>query len=85
MSNATKRNASLISILRTRAFGAGFRSYRAGEPLDTDRYRGITDQWNYERGRMLAAFYRGALRSDRRVARAAVIAANEAVYSGALI
>ena len=86
MSNTgQKRNSSLARVLGSRPFGRGFAAYRAGEPLDPEAYLGTNDQWAYERGRMFAAYYAGALRINRRLSWDAQRAAVDALAHGALI
>ena len=86
MSNESNRvDVPLSKVLSSRPFGRGFAAYRNGEPLDPDAFHRTSDQWAYERGRMFAAFYSGALRSNRRLAHGAMVAAREALHNGALI
>lgn len=79
------RQTALRKVLGSRPFGRGFAAYRAGEPLDPDAFRFTNDQWAYERGRMFAAWYAGALRINRRLSHDAQHAASEALRIGALI
>lgn len=79
------RQTSLRKVLGSRAFGRGFNAYRAGEALDPDAFHSINEQWSYERGRMFAAWYAGALRINRRLSHDAQHAASEALRIGALI
>lgn len=72
-------------VLKSRAFGRGFRDYREGKPLDPNAYRGTNDQWSYERGRLFAAAYEGPLRLGRGICGAALAAARHEIYSGGLI
>ena len=86
MSNASNRQyTSLSKVLGSRPFGRGFSDYRAGKPLDPDAFRFTNDQWAYERGRMFAAYYAGALRINRRLSWDAQRAAVDALAHGALI
>lgn len=86
MSNESNRvNVSLSKVLSSRPFGRGFSAFRNGEPFDPDAFYRLNDQWAYERGRMFAAWYTGALRSNRRLSHGAMVAASEALRSGALI
>ena len=80
-----KKPVSLYSVLKSRPFGRGFAAYRNGKPLDPDAFHRTSDQWAYERGRMFAAWYAGALRSNRRLSYDAMVAAREALRIGALI
>lgn len=79
------RQTSLRKVLGSRPFGRGFAAYRAGEPLDPDAFHSINDQWSYERGRMFAAWYAGALRINRRLSLEAQRAASEGLRIGVLI
>ena len=87
MSNTTQKQAyrSLAGILSSRPFGRGFSDYRKGLPLEPEAYPVTNDQWRYERGRLFAAYYSGALRINRRLAWEAKAAASEALRHGALI
>lgn len=86
MSNASNWvSVPLFKVLSSRPFGRGFSDYRAGRPLRDDLFYRINDQWSYERGRMFAALYQGALRVNRRLAWDAIQAAREALHNGALI
>lgn len=86
MSNESNRvQVSLSKVLGSRPFGRGFSDYRNGEPFDPDAFYRLNDQWAYERGRLFAAYYSGALRINRRIAWEAKTAASEALRHGALI
>lgn len=86
MSNEANRvNVSLSKVLSSRPFGRGFAAFRNGEAFDPDAFYRLNDQWAYERGRMFAAWYTGALRQNRRLSHGAMVAASEALRSGALI
>jgi hypothetical protein len=86
MSNAANRHkVSVRKVLSSRPFGRGFSDYRAGKPLEPDAFHSISEQWAYERGRMFAAWYSGALRINRRLSWDAQRAASEALRIGALI
>lgn len=86
MTNASNRRmTSLARVVGSRAFGRGFTAYRAGEALDPEAYLRTNDQWAYERGRMFAAWYAGALRVNRRLSHGAIVAARDALHRGALI
>ena len=86
MTNERDRKLTTIyHVLKSRPFGRGFAAYRAGEPFDPDAYPSINEQWNYERGRILAACYEGALRVNRRVTNGAIIAARETMRTRGLI
>lgn len=86
MSNTSDRHSTpLRKVLSSRPFGRGFSEYRAGKPLDPEAFPYTNDQWAYERGRMFAAWYAGALRINRRLSHDAQRAASEALRHGALI
>ena len=86
MTNESNRvNVPLSKVLSSRPFGRGFSDYRAGRPFRDDLFYRRNDQWAYERGRMFAALYQGALRQNRRLAWGAIQAAREALHNGALI
>jgi len=86
MTNTADRHQTpLRKVLSSRPVGRGFTAYRNGEAFDPDAYHGTNDQWAYERGRMFAAAYAGALRINRRLSWEAQRAASDALWSGALI
>jgi len=85
MNEANRKPVSLYSVLKSRPFGRGFAAYRNGEPFDPDAFHRVNDQWAYERGRMFAAWYAGALRINRHICPSAWNAAREALHRGALI
>ena len=86
MSNeANRRMTTIYHVLKSRPFGRGFAAYRAGEPFEPEAYQDLNAQWNYERGRILAACYDGALRINRRVSKGAIIAARETMRTRGLI
>lgn len=85
MNEANRKPVTLYSVLKSRPFGRGFAAYRNGEPFDPDAFHRINDQWAYERGRMFAAWYAGALRINRRLSHGAIVAARDALHRGALI
>jgi len=79
------RKTALRKVISSRPFGRGFSDYRAGKPFDPDAFRFTNEQWAYERGRMFAAWYAGALRINRRLSHDAQHAASEALRIGAMI
>jgi hypothetical protein len=79
------RQTALRKVISSRPFGRGFSAYRNGEAFEPDAYPDINDQWAYERGRMFAAAYAGALRINRRLSWEAQRAASDALRIGALI
>jgi hypothetical protein len=86
MTNTSDRHQTpLRKVLGSRPFGRGFSDYRSGKPFDPDAFPYTNDQWAYERGRMFAAWYAGALRINRRLSHDAQHAASEALRIGALI
>ena len=83
---ANRKLTTIYHVLKSRPFGRGFAAFRNGEPFDPDAYPySLNDQWNYERGRILAACYEGALRINRRVSKGAIIAARETMRTRGLI
>ena len=86
MTNLDNRHqVPLRKVLGSRPFGRGFSAYRNGEPFDPDAFHNTNEQWSYERGRMFAAWYAGALRINRRLNCNALRAASEGLRIGALI
>lgn len=86
MTNESNRvNVPLSKVLSSRPFGRGFSDYRKGKPFEGEAFYRLNEQWAYERGRMFAAWYAGALRSNRRLSYDAMVAAREALRIGALI
>lgn len=85
MNESNLKPVTLYSVLKSRPFGRGFSAYRRGEPFDPDAFPDISEQWAYERGRLLAAWYNGALRVNRRISKSAIIAASEITRTRGLI
>lgn len=85
MNEANLKPVTLYSVLKSRPFGRGFAAYRNGEPFDPDAFQCLDAQWAYERGRLFAASYKGALRVNRRVSKSAIIAASEITRTRGLI
>lgn len=85
MNEANRKPVTLYSVLKSRPFGRGFAAYRNGEAFDPDAFHRVNDQWAYERGRMFAAWYNGALRVNRRVSKSAILAAREIMRERGLI
>jgi hypothetical protein len=86
MTNTSNRHQTpLRKVLSSRPFGRGFSDYRTGKPFDPDAFHNTNEQWSYERGRMFAAWYAGALRINRRLSHDAMVAASDALRHGALI
>ena len=82
MSNGAKgKKITFAQLIRKAAFVAGFNAARSGKPFDYDAYRGdIGGQWSYERGRILALTFTGAIKNGRNVTLEAAWAAH-AAYS----
>lgn len=76
---------SFTDVMRSRPFGRGFSDFRRGVPFDGEAFPKLNDQWAYERGRMFAAWHDGALRINRRLSPAAIVAGRHAIRNGALI
>lgn len=83
---ATK-NQKLRGVMASAAFSRGFSEARKGKPIEYEAYTdsNSNDQWNYERGRLLAMIYDGPLKEDRRVTYQAMTACAEAIQRGWLI
>jgi hypothetical protein len=79
------KNATITSILRSKAFVTGFSDARKGTAFDPDKYRWTKEQWDYERGRLLAFEFNGMLKNGRTVTTAAILAYARAQHTGALI
>lgn len=85
--------SSLLGVLSSAPFVAGFNEARAGKPFNPEAWsqsikiRGkvLNGQWRYERGRMLALLFAGPLKHGQTVNRAAVLAYIEHSESGAII
>ena len=79
------KNATITSILRSKAFVTGFTDARKGAAFDPDKYRWAREQWDYERGRLLAFEFDGMLKNGRTVTTAAIVAYARASRTGAMI
>ena len=79
------RTKSLKSIMRSKTFVWGFIEVRGGKPFDPDRYSDTNDQWDYERGRLLARQFDGVLKHGQAVTVEALLAYDEARNTGAII
>lgn len=75
--------ASLRKFMSSRNFVDGFESVRRGRPFDYSR--DLASAWAYERGRLLATIYGGALKNGQRVRDDAIDAYVEARRSGIII
>ena len=81
----TTRRVTIVSILRAKAFVTGFSDARKGVAFDPDKYRSTKDQWDYERGRLLALTFDGDLKEGRMVTTAAIYAYDRGRDTGALL
>lgn len=83
------KTVSLKSIIHRAAFVRGFNEVKHGIPMDYDAYLSdrddTNDRWQYERGRLFAYYFNGALKHGKRVTYEAEYAMNEMIYSGAMI
>ena len=83
MTNMDTSQVLAKAVLRSAAFAKGYREAHRGLPLvevgDT------CQQWNYERGRLFAAVFRGDLRVRRRIRMEALYEFANAVNSGSII
>lgn len=79
------KEVSLKSIMRRKAFVWGFTEVRGGKPFDPDRYSTVKEQWDYERGRLLAREFDGILKRGQAVTLEAIRAYARGRDTGALI
>lgn len=73
------------SIIHPAPFVRGFNEVKHGVPMDYNAYNNAIDGEAYERGRMFANVFNGALKCGKRVTWEAEIALSNAFYTGALI
>lgn len=82
--NSARKTVTVMSIIKTSAFGRGFTDMKKGRPFD-DSITDITAQWHYERGRILGCVYAGKLKDGRNVLDAAIAAYRLARNDGTMI
>ena len=70
---------TLRTVMRSKSFVDGHRSFLQGKPLDYDRHYHVNEQWSYERGRQFAALYPLPIKNGRTIRMDALRA-----YAGAL-
>lgn len=75
---------SIRKLMASKDFVEGFRSVREGLPFDYSAHLRASD-WNYERGRLLATIYSGALKDGRVVTTDAIHAYIDGRQSGLII
>lgn len=83
MSQVKSRTVKLETVMRSADFMRGYKDKLAGKPFDYT-YKG-KDPWSYERGRLLACYFSGAIKDGRRVRGAAIHAMTNAMYDGYVI
>jgi hypothetical protein len=70
----TTKPVRIDTIIRSKAFVTGFTEARRGKSPDFDRFRFAKEQWDYERGRLLAFVFPGNIKQGRAVTNSACIA-----------
>lgn len=86
MSNMNTKQSSAKAVLRSAAFSKGYQEAQRGLPLDDRAFvHDLKLRWNYERGRLFAACFRGTLKFRNRVRMEAMYEFANAVNSGAII
>lgn len=83
MSNSGRRFVKYETVMRTAEFMRGYKDKLAGKPFDYDKPR--KDLWSYERGRLFACYFSGAIKNGRTVRREAVHAFTNALHEGYVI
>ena len=83
---APVHNITAKELLRSAAFMRGFREVQAGKPMDYDAFQGRpNDQWNYERGRILATVWDGPVKIGQKITMSALYALRDALVSKEMI
>jgi hypothetical protein len=83
--NSRVTDATWTTLIGSKAFRVGYEDKHKGRAFDPDRFRDARDQWNYERGRLLACTYTGPLKNGRKITYEAIIATIQAVDDKAFI
>ena len=60
------KKVTVNSVMRRKAFVKGFMDKKNNKPWD-DSIVDVHEQWNYERGRLLACIYDGAIKIGKKV------------------
>jgi hypothetical protein len=77
---------SAEKVLRSAAFSKGYKDAHRGLPLDDRAFvYDLQRQWDYERGRLFAACYRGTLKFKNKIRMEALYAFANAVNYGSII
>ena len=83
MTNMDTKNSTIKSVVGSAAFAKGYREAHRGLPMvevgDTRQ------QWNYERGRLFAACFKGTLKINNRIRVEAMYEFADAWNSGSII
>lgn len=61
--NKVTVEVTLASIMRSKAFRAGYDDAHRGRPFQPEPFVEKNQDWSYERGRMFAALYSGPLKA----------------------
>jgi hypothetical protein len=86
MSQVKTKSAKLKTLMTYRAFVDGFNDVRAGAPFNYDYSTDVDKQWQYERGRMLALYWKGDnVKNGARIRWDALEAMNKAVWERVVI
>lgn len=83
MSNSGRRFVRYETVMRKAEFMQGYRDKLANKPFDYDKPR--RDLWSYERGRLFACYFSGAIKDGHRIRREAVHAFTNALHDGYVI
>ena len=79
------KKRKLSACMRGKHFVLGFNDKRKGKPLNYEAFLYDTNaQWDYERGRLFACIFDGALKNGAKLNWQAQIAMCEALESGAV-
>jgi hypothetical protein len=86
MNSKKSATVTIRSVMMTKAFKAGFISFREGLPLKCEFSRDTNTQWAYERGRLFAAIYDGATyKAGNRVTFHAALAMHHAILDKVIL
>jgi hypothetical protein len=76
----TYKKRKLAACMRRSAFVKGFNDRRKGKPLDYEAFPyDVNSQWDYERGRLFACVFNGALKQGNKLTWEAQSAMGEAL------
>ncbi len=86
MHNMDTSQGSAKAVLRSAAFSRGYQEAQRGLPLDDRAFvYDLQRQWNYERGRLFAACFKGTLKFKNKIRMEALYAFANAVNCGSVI